>query len=372
MYGPRVWLVVFASIGVTVAQKLPEPAPQAHSINSAQTMFLQTPNAAITSFGNATFEATGDGSHNAIVGAVRQTGTAGKTFTTGVVGYGSMENSGNQAFGVFGRCDLGIHQQSMLPGTCTNELNAFNFNGAPSSVLPPDLAFGTTANNSISLQLVAYGDYDSSIALNLAGGSGAKQFYVGEYVNPLNSIYAGILVDATSSSSAKYGAVLKASTTNIPLHLQTVGKPVPTNAVAEYMDGSGISQFTLDQAGDLIIGGVLSTKSIIGLTVPLSFSQGGTSSTSASGARSALGAAQSGNNSDITSLTNIHSIALVGGGYLKLAAYTVASLPTCNSKLKNALMAVTDATTPNYNGSLTGGGLINIPVFCNGVAWTAH
>jgi hypothetical protein len=372
MHRPNVWLFAFASIGLAVAQNVPESAPQSRTTNSAQSILAQAPNAAITSFGTATFQATGDGSHNAVVGAVRQTGTAGKTFTTGVTGYGSMENSGNQAFGIFGRCDLGIHQQHALPGTCANELNAFNFNGAPSAVLPPDLAFGTMQNNSISLQLVAYGDYDSSIALNLAGGGGARQFYVGEYINPLNSIYSGIVVDATSSSSAKYGAILKASTGNIPLHLQTVGKPTARNAVAEYTDGNGVNQFTLDQAGDLTIGGVLSTRSIAGLTIPLTFAQGGTSSTSASGARSALGAAQSGNNSDITSLTNIHSIALATGGYIKLAAYTVASLPTCNSERKNALMAVTDAMTPVYNGSLTGGGSINIPVFCNGAAWTAH
>jgi hypothetical protein len=372
MHRPSVCLLVLASIGVAVAQKLPDPTSQGRTPDSAQSILLQAPNAAITSFGTAAFEATGDGSHNAIVGAVRQTGTAGKTFPTGVTGYGSMESLGNQAFGLFGRCDLGIHQRSTFPGTCANELNVFNFNGAPSTALPPDLAFGTKQNNSISLQLVAYGDYDSSIALNLAGGGGTKQFYVGEYIHPLNSIYSGILVDATSSSSAKFGAVLKASANNIALHLQTVGKPIATNAVAEYVDGSGVNQFTLDQAGDLTIGGVLSTKSIIGLGIPLSFSQGGTSSTSPASARSALGAAESGSNSDITSLTNVHSISLVSGGYIRLAAYAVASLPICNSALKNALMAVTDAMTPAYNGPLTGGGSINIPVFCNGVAWTAH
>src|ERR1700722_4381303 len=163
MHRSRVWLFAFASMGVALGQKLPEPTSQSRTPNSAQNILLQAPNAAITSFGTAAFEATGDGSHNAIVGAVRQTGTAGKTFPTGVTGYGSMESLGNQAFGLFGRCDLGIHQRSTFPGTCANELNVFNFNGAPSTMLPPDLSFGTTVNNSISLQLVAYGDYDSSI-----------------------------------------------------------------------------------------------------------------------------------------------------------------------------------------------------------------
>jgi hypothetical protein len=357
---------------LAVAQSNPGSIAQQSGDTTSHRMLPQAPNAAITSFGTATFEVTGNGTHNAIVGAIRQTGTSGRTFPTGVTGYGSMESSGNQAFGVFGRCDLGIHLESLLPGTCANEFDSFNFSGSPSTILPPNLAFGTTENNAISLQLVAYGDYDSSIALNFAGGGGAKQFYIGEYINPLNSIYSGILVDATSSSSAKYAAILRASAVSIPLHLQTVGEPVAKNAVAEYFDGNGANKFSLDQAGDLTIGGVLSARSIIGLTMPLSISEGGTSANSGSGARLKLGAAQSGANSDIRSMTGVNAIALTDGGYIKLAASTVASLPTCNQEYKNALMAVIDAVAPAYNRAVTGGGTANIPVFCDGHAWTAH
>jgi hypothetical protein len=365
-------LFSIAAVGISVAQTLPESASPNRVANSPQSILPQPPNSAIDSFGTVTFKATGNGSQNAIVGAVRQTGTGGSTFPTGITGYGSMESSGNQAFGVFGRCDLGIHLRSSFPGTCTNELNSFNFNGTPSTIFPPNLGFGTTQNNAISLQLVAYGDYDSSIALNIAGGGGAKQFYVGEYFNPQSSIYSSIFVDATSLYSPKYAAILKASSANTPLRLETVGKPVGTNAVAEYYDGTGVNQFTLDQAGDLSLGGVLSVKSIVGLAKPLSVSQGGTSSTSATEARSVLGAAQSGKNSDITSMTAINTISLTSGGSIKLAAVSVASLPTCNSELKDVVMAVTDAAAPAYNGPLTGGGTSSIPVFCNGVVWTAH
>jgi hypothetical protein len=322
----KVCLLALITSSLAGAQILPEQASQNLTANVSQRIMAQIPNAAILSFGTVTFEATGNGSQNGIVGAVRQTGTGGKTFPTGITGYGSMESAGNQAFGIFGRCDLGIHLMSAIPGTCTNELNAFNFNGPPSTMLPPNLAFGTKQNNAISLQLVAYGDYDSSIALNFAGGGGAKQFYVGEYINPQNSIYSGIFVDATSSTSAKFGAILKATAANVPLRLQTVGNPVATNAVEEYYDGRGVNQFTLDQAGDLTLGGSLSTRSVW----------------------------------------------LAAGGSITLSAVSVASLPACNSKLKNTMMAVTDAATPVYNGPLRGGGNISIPAFCNGATWTAH
>lgn len=57
---------------------------------------------------------------------------------------------------------------------------------------------------------------------------------------------------------------------------------------------------------------------------------------------------------------------------LQLPVTTVASLPTCGAGLKGTMYAVSDATTPTYNGSLTGGGGVSVPVYCNGTAWTSH
>lgn len=57
---------------------------------------------------------------------------------------------------------------------------------------------------------------------------------------------------------------------------------------------------------------------------------------------------------------------------VNLPVSTVAGLPTCNAAAKGTLRAVSDATTPTYNGTLTGGGAVVVPVFCNGSAWTSH
>jgi hypothetical protein len=367
----RVFIGSLLSVAITV-QAHSQGSTSELASKSNQSTTVETPNEAIQSFGMVTFEAIGNGSQNAIVGAVRQKGSAGPTFPTGVTGYGSMEHAGNQAFGIFGRCDLGAHADRVIPGTCANELNAFNFSGPPSSMLPPDLSFGTRQTNAIALQLVAYGDFDSSIALNLAGGTGAKRFYVGEYINPGNSIFSGIFVDATAEESAKYGAILKASSKNIPLLLESIGKRSPENAVIEYIDGNGTNQFTLNQGGDIRLGGMLTAKSIVGLNEPLPISEGGTSANSADGARSSLGVAQSGQNADITSMTAINKISLTPGGFVKLAASTVASLPSCNARRANFVMAVTDAANPAYNVAVKGGGTGSVPVFCNGTSWTAH
>jgi hypothetical protein len=63
------------------------------------------------------------------------------------------------------------------------------------------------------------------------------------------------------------------------------------------------------------------------------------------------------------------------GGAVKLQVLTVSTLPTCNSGEKGAVIAVSDAASPTYNATLTGGGTgatANVLAFCNGTNWTAH
>lgn len=53
----------------------------------------------------------------------------------------------------------------------------------------------------------------------------------------------------------------------------------------------------------------------------------------------------------------------------KITAVATASLPTCNSGLEGAMQGVTDALTPVALSTLTGGGAVHVPVYCNGTAW---
>jgi hypothetical protein len=52
--------------------------------------------------------------------------------------------------------------------------------------------------------------------------------------------------------------------------------------------------------------------------------------------------------------------------------YTIATMPLCNSSTAGLLIAVTDASSPTYNGPLLGGGNITVPIFCNGTSWSTH
>lgn len=54
----------------------------------------------------------------------------------------------------------------------------------------------------------------------------------------------------------------------------------------------------------------------------------------------------------------------------RLNSYTVATLPTAG--VLGRLACVTDAVSPTFLGTLTGGGSIRVPVFDNGTAWVAY
>ena len=56
----------------------------------------------------------------------------------------------------------------------------------------------------------------------------------------------------------------------------------------------------------------------------------------------------------------------------QLAAFTVATLPSCSSTISNSIVAVTDANGPTYNGTLTGGGSVHVLALCNGTSWASH
>jgi hypothetical protein len=58
--------------------------------------------------------------------------------------------------------------------------------------------------------------------------------------------------------------------------------------------------------------------------------------------------------------------------YLQLKAVTLASLPSCDSNAKYRIYAVSDASSPSYGTTLSGGGSTATIAFCDGVHWVAH
>jgi len=60
------------------------------------------------------------------------------------------------------------------------------------------------------------------------------------------------------------------------------------------------------------------------------------------------------------------------GVALQMPVTTVASLPSCTSSIKGAMYPVSDASSPTYGGTLTGGSSTYAIALCNGSAWVAH
>lgn len=191
---------------------------------------------------------TNNATDNSIVGAVVQDGSNGNSFPTGVTGYGLMTSGSNQAFGIYGQCDLGTNGGAALAGTCTNEFDTFNYSGAPSSQLPPDLSFTTTQKNAIPVQIATYGNYASSIGLNISYGT--QPMLTGIYMHPQAITNYGLFIDATSSNGPSYGAILKTKVTGTPLQLQTMGSISNNSAVLNVVDNGSVSRASIRQIGD--------------------------------------------------------------------------------------------------------------------------
>jgi hypothetical protein len=74
----------------------------------------------------------------------------------------------------------------------------------------------------------------------------------------------------------------------------------------------------------------------------------------------------------VASAQALNTFAALKQDWIGASPYTVATLPACTTANAFYWAMVTDATSPTYNGSLTGSGTVKVPVWCNGSAWSAH
>ncbi len=199
----------------------------------------------------------------------------GSQFPVGVAGYGSLEASavGGAAFGLFGRVD--VHAAG---SGGANELDCYNFAGAPSTALPPEQGFGSTQVNCVGLQIVAYGTYSGSVAEVLNAGS--QPWDTGLYVEAGGITRYAIMVDATSTAGPQYDAVLKGTPTTTNLQIQTQGAMVASNTVFSVQDQSAVTHMSVRQNGDIYANNItLSGAVTIGSSTGVSCAAGSVSLT---------------------------------------------------------------------------------------------
>lgn len=193
------------------------------------------------------------GVRNAIIGTVRQDGSKGMSFPTGVTGYGRLDSDGNQAFGMFGRADCYSY------GVCTNEFDTFNYKSPPPDAFPPKRTFGIRNVVPITLTVAAAGTYQSLIGVQIAPGGGAPNSYLaGLYMNPGAASKFGVFVDADRQRGPTTSALLKNlgnTSRNVNLLLQTTGPTDPAASFIAATDKDGNGRFKVSAEGTVEFAG---------------------------------------------------------------------------------------------------------------------
>lgn len=197
--------------------------------------------------------------------------------------------------------------------------------------------------DSISCQPVAAGSVAAGAVTNASVNASAAIAY--SKLNLTNSIVAGDLT-AGSVTAAKLAASavdLNGTTVTNSLPISKGGTGAATAAAAR----TALSAAVSGANGDI--------TSLTGLTTALSIAQGGTGATSASAARTALSAAATGANSDITALSGLTtalSVAQGGtGATTAAAARTNIGIGTTDSP---TFAGATVTGTLNASGGVTG------------------
>lgn len=273
---------------------------------------------------------------NAIVGEQKNNAPVNTTtFPSGLTGYGTMLNTGNQTFGVFGRADLPV-----ATGVATNEFNSFNVStGDATAIYPPDRSIGTAQTLPIALTVAAGGSFKSAIGIHLAKeGSAPQQFRTGIYMSPDAIADYGLFIDATATQSAgTLGALIKTSASVIPLQVQTVGTVVPLNAVFTVV-ANGTTVFAIKQNGSILFpdGTSQSTASVGG-------GGGITSIDTLSAAAQTLATGTAGTDFNISSVTATHTFNLPTASAVNRGALASADWTTFNGKAPSTRLISTSA-----------------------------
>jgi hypothetical protein len=199
---------------------------------------------------------------------------------------------------------------------------------------------------------------DSAVVIGGGAGNAPETIAVGTN----NQFLAG-----NTGAAPGFRAVTLASadfvnqgTTTTVLHGNAAGNPswgavVLTTDVSGILPaskgGTGVSN---NDSSTVTITGAFATTFVFGAATTQTFP-----TTSATLARTDAGQTFTGTNT---------FDALISTATIRTAGYTVATLPAGTVGMR---AYVTDATLPVYNGALTGGGAVTVPVFYNGAAWVS-
>lgn len=205
----------------------------------------------LTQWGPLSAVVGANGAKNAFLGVTSNNAAPGTlAFPAGVNGYGRVESgaSGNQAFGVFGQCDL------RDTGTCPGaEFTSTNFAGTPDKGLPPSVTIpnGTHVSTGANFTCgTGAGTNDCSIGVLIANNDGVSTdpvFNTGEFIYFYRQY--GLFINAMPSGT-QTSEVIQNNGNGVNLQMQFTGTPNPANTVADVVDNNSNPRFSIRQNGD--------------------------------------------------------------------------------------------------------------------------
>ncbi|TAL01896.1 MAG: hypothetical protein EPO07_07955 [Verrucomicrobia bacterium] len=195
------------------------------------------------------------------------------------------------------------------------------------------------------------------------GGSGQSSFTIGDLLFANTATTLSKLTDVAAGNALISGGVGSAPAWGkIGLATHVTG----TLALANGGTGGSTAPTARTALGAAASGANSDITSLTGLTTPLSLAQGGSGATTASAARANFSAASSGANSDITSLTGLTTPLSAAQGGSGQSSYTVGDLLFASGT--TALGKLADVTTGN---TLISGGVGSAPAWGK-VGLTTH
>lgn len=314
--------------------------------------------------------------NSAIVGAIRTpagTTVGGPMSDVGVSGYAQTSNVARPAMGLYGEGGIMVNGASAW-GQNTITVNCQNHNPAciENQGFDFDLLYGTEADIVVYPKEGGTAPAGSAIGfLAVFDGNVQNQGNLaGFYCSKNTKVAAWKICLGTYDGFADVGVNLGAMGTTAnqaSQPIQLVSRDSGNNRVTRNFRTTSNGEFSFDANANII---TPSTNAALGLV-----SSGGTGQawymiSNTAGRWQLFNGGRVWIEVGSGSTTINNDLAL--NSIVKLRAYTVATLPACNSGNQNAMAVASDATAPTYNGALTGGGTVRVPVFCNGTSWAAH
>ena len=255
----------------------------------------------------------------------------------------------------------------LIAGAGTVSAGFFVGDGSGLTGISGTLSSGTTAGDALTWSGSEWSDH-GALAIT-GGGTGATTAM--EAINNLLPSQSGnngnaLVTDGANVSWEPIGGTGTVTSVDVSggnTGLTTSGGPVTGSGtitisgmlkVAYGGTGANTASGALTNLGAAASGANSDITSLSALTTAISIAQGGTGSSTASGARTNLGAAASGANSDITSLTALTtplSASQGGTGTASAAAHTVLAGPTSGSSAAPSFRALVSSDLPTGSGS---------------------